>query len=191
MGLWPQTRLEKCLRGSDPLLPARQPGVCSSEPVVPSSGGAPQVAKSGQGEDGSQLGSVNLTVVRKETLKSKREMWPDPHMTYTCQENSKDTYPHGWNSFPSDHCNTTLLLTLSSRKRQKMTFYFLVDRLQSALSEARELTLHYFFLFQSNLFQIFCLPSCTFHLRLLGQLIGPRTECLHYNTGNCKLLSIY
>lgn len=71
MGLWPQTRLEKRLRGSDPLLPARQQAVCDSEPVVPGSGGAPQVAKSGQGKDGSQLGSVNLTVIMKETLKVK------------------------------------------------------------------------------------------------------------------------
>lgn len=190
MGLWPQTKSEKCLRGSDPLLPASQPAVCSSEPV-PSSGGAPQVAKSGQSEDGSQLRSMNLSVFMKETLKSKKEMWQDLHTTYTCQENSKHTYPQGCNSFPSDHRNSSLLLTLSSRKRQKMTFFFLVDKLQSALSEARELTLRYYFLFQSNFVQIFCLPSCTFHLRLPGQLIGPRTECLHYNTDNCKLLSIY
>lgn len=193
MGLRPQMRSEKCLQGSDPLLPASQQGAAQSP--GPALGEPLRWPDQRQGWDSSQPGHVNPVSIYERNdvsvwkVRSKcGRIDTQPKLVRETMNTTIST----WMKFFFIWSWHSLLLTPSSTKRQKMTFCFAVETLESTLSEAKELILHYlFFFFRSNFLQIFCLPSCTFQIWLLRELTGPRAECLHENTNSCKLLTIF
>lgn len=148
MGLRPQTRSEKCLQGSDPLLPASQQGAAQSP--GPALGEPLRWPDQRQGWDSSQPGHVNPVSIYERNdvsvwkVRSKcGRIDTQPKLVRETMNTTIST----WMKFFFIWSWHSLLLTPSSTKRQKMTFCFAVETLESTLSEAKELILHYLFFF--------------------------------------------
>lgn len=129
MGLCPQMRSEKCLEGSDPLMPASRRG--SLEPV-PGSGGAPDVAKSGQGWVHGQLGNGKVASIYERNDGSLWKVWSQCARSCIQPNVTRETVHAALTTqmkfFLSDHHTLSFLLTLSyKRKKSRLPFFFCIQ----------------------------------------------------------------